>query len=66
MTTMDTDGKPPHTIEITAPRPGIAVPACRCGTVLSLTDLHTLRYFTSPKITPIVCRHCAEQAGTRS
>ena len=66
MTTMDTDRKPPHTIEITAPQPGIALPACRCGTQLPPTDLHTLRYSTSPKITPIICRHCTEQAGTRS
>jgi hypothetical protein len=65
MTTIDTDGQPPRTVEITAPRPGVAVLACRCGTVLSLTEPHTLRYFTGPKITPIVCRHCAEQVGAR-
>ena len=66
MTTMDTDGTPPRTVEITAPGPGVAVLACRCGTVLSLTDLHTLRFFAGPKIAPIVCRDCAEQAGACS
>ena len=66
MTTMDADGAPPRTVGITAPRTGVPVLACRCGTVLSLTDLHTLRFFTGPKIAPIVCRGCADQAGARS
>jgi hypothetical protein len=65
MTTIDTEGQPPRTVEITAPRPGVAVLACRCGRVLSLADLHTLRFFGGPKIAPIVCRDCAEQAGAR-